>query len=180
MSATPADYSLGGHSNLLGDHMKFKFAALVLAASIAASPAHAADFSGPRIGATIGVADDDFGGTEAFTYGINAGYDWDLGKAVIGGTVELQGSDEDGLSRDISIVGRAGAKVTDNALLYALAGYSNLGVDGSDVDLDGFRAGAGVEVALNDHVFGQVEYRYTNYELDAEAHQFVLGIGYRF
>ena len=161
--------------------MKFKFAAAVLAASFAAaSPAFAADFSGPRIGATIGLADDDFGGAEAFTYGINAGYDWDLGKAVVGGTVELQGSDEDGLSRDISITGRAGGKVSDNLLVYALAGYSNLGIDNSDIDLDGVRAGAGVEVAFNDHVYGQVEYRYTNYELDAETHQFVLGVGYRF
>jgi outer membrane immunogenic protein len=61
-----------------------------------------------------------------------------------------------------------------------LAGYSNLGIDDSDIDLDGVRVGAGVEVALTDRVFSQIEYRYTNYELDAEAHQFVLGIGYRF
>jgi outer membrane immunogenic protein len=160
--------------------MKFTYAAAVLAASIAAAPALAADFSGPRVGATIGIADDDFGGTEAFTYGVNAGYDWDLGKVVVGGTVELQGSDEDGLSRDISITGRAGGKVSENVLLYALAGYSNLGIDDSDIDLDGVRVGAGVEVALTDRVFSQIEYRYTNYELDAEAHQFVLGIGYRF
>jgi outer membrane immunogenic protein len=160
--------------------MKFKFAAAVLAASLAASPVLAADFTGPRVGATIGVADDDFGGTEAFTYGVNAGYDWDLGKAVVGGTIEYQDSSEDGFGRDLSITARAGAKVSENVLLYALAGYSNLEIEDTDVELDGLRAGAGVEVAFNDNVYGQVEYRYTNYELDAEGHQFVLGIGYRF
>jgi outer membrane immunogenic protein len=160
--------------------MKLKFAAAVLAASIAASPVLAADFTGPRVGVTVGVADDDFGGTEALTYGVNAGYDWDLGKAVVGGTIEYQDSSEDGFGRDLSITARAGGKVSESILLYALAGYSNLAIEDTDIELDGFRAGAGVEVAVNDNIYSQFEYRYTNYEQGAESHQFVLGIGYRF
>lgn len=158
----------------------FAFAAVGLLAA-ASAPAVAADFTGPRVGATIGLADDDFGGSDAFTYGVNAGYDFDLGRGLIAGaTAEWQDSGEDGLGRDLSIVGRLGGKVSDNVMLYGLAGYSNLGIENTDIELDGFRVGAGVEVAVTDHVYGQVEYRYTNYELDAEAHQMLLGIGYRF
>ena len=58
-----------------------------LAALTFATPSFAAGFSGPRVGATIGLADDDFLGTEVFTYGLNAGYDVDLGTAVVGGSV---------------------------------------------------------------------------------------------
>jgi outer membrane immunogenic protein len=161
--------------------MKLKLAAAVLAATTAcATPALAADFTGPRVGATIGLADDDFGGSEVFTYGVNAGYDFDLGRAVVGGTIEYQDSSEDGVGRDLSATVRAGLKASENVLVYGLVGYTNLGIEDTDVELDGVRAGAGVEVALGSNAFGQVEYRYSNYEADVEGHQFVLGIGYRF
>jgi outer membrane immunogenic protein len=161
--------------------MKFKFAAAAfLAAATFATPCMAADFTGPRIGATIGLADDDFAGAEVFTYGVNAGYDFDLGKAVVGGTIEYQDSSEDGFGRNLAATVRAGVKATDNVLVYGLVGYTNQGVEDSDIELDGIRAGAGVEVALGKGAFGQVEYRYSNFEADVEGHQFVLGIGYRF
>ena len=159
---------------------KFAFLAAAILAGSLAMPCAAADFTGPRIGATIGLADDDFGGAEVFTYGVNAGYDFDLGTLVAGATVEYQDSGENGFGRDLSITGRLGGKVTDNVLIYGLAGYSNQSVEGTGLELDGVRVGGGVEVALTDRVFGQLEYRYTNYELSAEAHQTVIGIGYRF
>jgi outer membrane immunogenic protein len=158
---------------------KFVFVASLLALT-ASAPALAADFTGPRVGATIGFADDDFAGTEAFTYGVNAGYDFDLGKLVVGGTVEYQDSSEDGVGRDISATARLGGKVGERVLIYGLAGYTNLGVEDTNIELDGFRVGAGVEVAITPHVYGQVEYRYSNYELDVDTHQMLLGIGYRF
>jgi outer membrane immunogenic protein len=161
--------------------MKFKLAAAVLAATTAfATPAFAADFTGPRVAVNVGLADDDFGGAEAFTYGINAGYDFDLGGAVVGGTIEYQDSSEDGAGRDLSATVRAGGKAGENVLIYGLAGYTNLGVEDADFNLDGFRTGAGVEVALGSNAFGQVEYRYSNYELDVDGHQFVVGVGFRF
>ena len=155
-------------------------AALALSIPALSTPALAADFTGPRVGANIGFADDDFAGTEAFTYGVNVGYDFDLGGLVAGGTLEYQDSEEDGFGRDLSVVARLGGKAGENVLLYGLAGYTNLSVEGTGIELDGYRLGAGVEVAFTDNVYGNFEYRYSNYELDAEAHQMVIGIGYRF
>jgi outer membrane immunogenic protein len=157
-----------------------KFILASVAALTLASPAFAADFTGPRVGATVGFADDDFAGFEAFTYGVNAGYDIAMGKAVVGATVEYQDSSEDGLGRDLSAVVRAGGKASDNVLLYGLLGYTNLGIEGTSVELDGVRVGAGTEVAFGSKVYGQFEYRYSNYELDGEAHQMVVGLGVRF
>jgi outer membrane immunogenic protein len=153
-----------------------------VAALAFATPSFAAEFSGARVGATVGFVDEDFAGTEAFTYGVNAGYDFDLGKTVVGATVEWQDSDEETLSRDLAITGRFGVKAGKKVLVYGLAGYTNLGVDtaGDNVHLDGVRAGAGVEVAFTPQVFGQVEYRYSNYELDIDGHQMLVGLGFRF
>lgn len=156
----------------------------IIIASVAAlalsTPAFAADFTGPRVGATIGFVDDDFAGTEAFTYGANIGYDFDLGKLVAGGTLEYQDSGEEGIGRDLSATARIGGKVGENALLYALAGYTNLGVEGTNVELDGVRVGAGAEFAVGSNVYANAEYRYSNYELGVEAHQMLVGLGYRF
>lgn len=151
-----------------------------LAALCFATPALAADFTGPRVGVTAGFADDDFAGFEAFTYGVNVGYDYDLGKTVIGGTLEYQDSEEDGFGRDLSATARIGAKATDKVLVYALGGYTNLSAEGTGIELDGVRVGAGVEADLGKNFFGGVEYRYSNYELDVDGHQMVLGLGFRF
>lgn len=152
-----------------------------LAALCVAAPAAAEEFTGPRAGATIGFADDDFAGFEAFTYGVNVGYDFSIAdRAVAGVTVEYQDSSEDGAGRDISAVARLGGKAGESTLVYLLAGYTNLGVDGTGVELDGIRGGLGLERALSGRVYGQVEYRYSNYELGAEGHQMVAGVGFRF
>lgn len=156
----------------------------IIFASVAAlalsTPAMAADFAGPYVGATVGLLDDDFAGTEVFTYGVNAGYDFDLGSTVAGVAVEYQDSSEDGVGRDLSAVGRYGFKAGENALVYGLLGYSNFAIDGTGVELDGVRAGAGVELGFGTGLLGKFEYRYSNYELGAELHQFVVGVGFRF
>lgn len=157
---------------------------LAAAAAIAvASPAYAQDaapapaFTGGHVGAVVGFADEDIFGTEAFTYGIDAGYDYDLGSAVIGATAEVQDSDDTG--RDLSIVGRAGVKAAPNVLVYGLAGYTNLKViDG--LKIDGFRVGAGVEAVVAPHFSVKVEQRYSDYEYDAHVWQTVVGAGFRF
>ena len=154
-----------------------------VAAFAAAAPAAAqetaetATFSGPRIGLNLGVAHEDVFGEETFTYGVEAGFDADLGTTVIGGSVELQDSSDTG--RDISVTGRVGGKVGSNTLIYANGGYTNLKVwDG--FKLDGFRLGVGAEMALNKNVFVKVEPRYSNYELGVDIYQAVLGLGVRF
>ncbi len=153
-----------------------------LAALALSAPAAAAEFAGPSVGATIGFADDDFAGTEVFTYGVNAGYDWDLGTTVAGISLEYQDSSKNGFGRDLSAVGRFGFKAGENALVYALAGYTNqaIGDDGVDFKLDGVRVGAGVELPVATNAYGKVEYRYSNYEMGAELHQMVVGLGFRF
>ena len=116
-------------------------AALAFAAPVAAQ--ESATFTGARIGGNVGFADDDVFGDEAFTYGVEAGYDFDLGSAVVGVSAEFQDSSDSG--RDLSATARAGGKVGENVLVYVLGGYSNLKIVG--VELDGLRLGAGVEVA---------------------------------
>ena len=158
--------------------------AAVLAAS-AATPALAQEtaevpanaFTGFRVGGEIGVADEDIFGTEAFTYGAEVGYDFDLGGAVAGVSAGIQDSDDTG--RELSIGGRLGAKVTSNALVYGTAAYSNLkAFDG--LKLDGVRFGVGVEVVPTEHFFVKAEQRYANYELGAELWQTTVGFGWRF
>lgn len=156
--------------------MKKAFVASLVALSLSA-PAAAADFTGARIGVNLGFADDDFAGTEAFTYGVEAGYDFDLGTTIAGVTAEYQDSSEDGIDRDLSVAARLGFKAGENALVYGLVGYTNLDVG---LKLDGARIGAGAEFALGTNAFAKAEYRYSDYELGVETHQMLAGVGFRF
>jgi outer membrane immunogenic protein len=162
--------------------MKILATAAIVAAAALSAPAAAQDFSGARIGANIGFADEDAFGTEALVYGVNVGYDFDLGGAVAGVSAEYADSDEDGIGRDLSVSGRIGGKVGTSAMIYAMGGYTNLSVDlpGDDFELDGARIGGGVEFALTPNVFANGEYRYSNYELGFETHQMLVGAGFRF
>lgn len=161
--------------------MKKMIPLALAAATLFAIPAQAqetaATFAGPRVGAAIGFADDDFAGTETFTYGANVGYDFDLGGAVVGVTGEYQDSDDTG--RELSLVARAGAPVAGKALVYGLAGYTNIG-SGTGFNLDGIRVGGGVEVPVHRNVFLNLEQRYSNYEAGVDGFQTVAGIGLRF
>lgn len=160
---------------------------------------------------------------DGLMYGVGIGYDFDLGGAVVGIEGELTDSDakttfEDGdfegfgfgsvkTNRDLYLGARVGAKVGPNMLLYAKGGYSNakldvLANDGTteltqDIDLDGWRVGAGVEYALNQNAFVKLEYRYTKYgeaeidfdgelpdterfDIDTDRHQIAASVGWRF
>lgn len=162
--------------------MKILASVAALAIAISSAPAAAQNFTGARVGANVGFADDDAFGTEALVYGVNVGYDFDLGGAVAGVTAEYADSDEDGIGRDLSLVGRIGGKVGTRAMIYGMAGYTNLSVNlpGDDFELDGARIGAGAEFALTPNIYANAEYRYSNYELDAETHAMVVGAGFRF
>jgi len=157
--------------------MKKAFVASLVALTLSA-PAAAADFTGARAGVNLGFLDDDFAGTSTFTYGVEAGYDFDLGTTVAGISAEFQDSEEDGVGRDLSVAARLGFKAGDNALVYGLVGYTNLEVIG--VKLDGARIGAGAEFGLGGQTFAKAEYRYSDYELGLDTHQMLVGVGYRF
>ena len=160
---------------------------------------------------------------EGFAYGAAIGYDVDLGPVVVGPEAELSTSTADtdfengdfegfgfgrvNAGRDIYLGARVGAKVGPQALVYAKGGYTNarLEIGGNDTvrdynqkfDLDGYRVGAGAEYAVNQNVFLNLEYRYSNYSegevdfngdlpdgdrfnVDLDRHQVMAGVGVRF
>lgn len=177
-----------------------------------------------RPGSTVDIdnADDIDQSIEDITYGVGIGYDFAVGGVVLGVEGEWMNSDANskyntsgfenyGIAaidsgRDLYAGVRAGVLVTPSTLLYAKGGYTNAryNVTASDgvvnlstnANLDGWRAGAGVEHAFNDNVYLKGEYRYSNYgkgqfrspegaatdrfDVDVDRHQFVVGVGYRF
>jgi len=183
----------------------------LIAATAAATPALAqerAPFTGPRVEGVIGWDRVQAGGghDDDVLYGVNAGYDAQMGGAVVGGEVEYTDSDTRSCfgsttvadprvcakaSRDLYVGGRVGTVVGERTLLYAGAGYTNAGVkvtsdDGTDevtVDdgnLDGVRLKAGAEYAIGTNSYVKAEYRYSNYEQGVERHQALAGFGFRF
>jgi outer membrane immunogenic protein len=155
---------------------------------------------------TTDVEDEDSSG---IAYGAGVGYDFQMGGLVAGIEAEASDSTLDECVSDVDLVGdelcvqagrdlyiggRIGAAVSRNVLLYGKAGYTNarVGVDyedgtaGSALDfedgenLDGVRAGAGLEFALGPNSFAKAEYRYSNYEQGFDRHQVVAGFGFRF
>jgi outer membrane immunogenic protein len=98
--------------------------------------------------------------------------------------------------RDIYVGGRVGFPITPATLLYAKGGYTNARVEArydagatsvdDHADLDGFRLGAGVEQSLGTNTYVKAEYRYSHYskvddyDIDADRHQLVAGVGIRF
>lgn len=210
------------------------------AAIAAASPAFAQDnptFTGPRVEAIVGYdisragssidndADtNDDESIEGLLYGVGAGYDVAVGKAVVGvegeftqGTAKtkFENGDFEGFGlgrvktgRDLYIGARAGILVSPKTLLYLKGGYTNArykvtATDGTtnlreSFDTDGWRAGAGAEMAISGNTFAKLEYRYSKYAegeidfenegipdsqrfgLDTDRHQVVAGVGMRF
>lgn len=170
-----------------------------VAAATVASPAFAQDdappapFTGAHVEALAGY--DHVGGgdgADGFLYGIGAGYDFQLGGAVLGIEGELSDATTaardtgfvtptDSLriaaDRDLYIGGRIGVAVAPRTLLYAKGGYTNTRfkttynngagtVTESGNTLDGYRIGAGIEQKFNllgPGGFVKAEYRYSNY-----------------
>ena len=185
-----------------------KISTLLVAGSLAAfsAPAMAQDsssnFDGFRVQGVLGydalkagssvdddVNEDNDQSIDGAVYGIQAGYDFDLGGAVVGLEAELTDSsaeteftngDFEGFGfgevdagRDLFLGARVGAKVAPDLLLYAKGGYTNAKLnvrsnDGTtqfddDYDLDGYRVGGGLEYAFGRNMFTNIEYRYSNY-----------------
>jgi outer membrane immunogenic protein len=169
------------------------------------------------------TTDDDFDdGINGVNYGIGAGFDFAMGGVVLGvegewmeseASSQYDRSDDTGLGidslstgRDLYVGGRVGFLVGKNAMIYGKGGYTNakyniLASDDltdtrANFKLDGWRAGAGVEVAVTNNLFVKAEYRYSNYTdgeveapngvesdnfgVDVDRHQGVVGVGVRF
>lgn len=185
--------------------MKKIMVAALLTGTAIATPALAQDttptFTGPRVEAIlgydhIGAGSDvnnqngrDDQSIDGLLYGVGAGYDINLGSAVVGIESEITDStaksgrsdltDEFGFGRvkagrDLYVGARAGFLVNPATLLYVKGGYTNqkLGVLAGDTNqltdtsfkLDGWRVGGGVERAISSNSFAKLEYRYSKYD----------------
>lgn len=168
--------------------------------------------------------DNDDESIEGLLYGVGVGYDISVGGAVLGIEGEYTDStakteftspaDFEGFGlgrvdtgRDLYIGARAGILASSNTLVYIKGGYTNarynvLASDGDtelrdNIDTDGWRLGAGAEMALNENAFAKLEYRYSHYSkaeldfgddipdsdqfnIDTDRHQIVAAVGWRF
>jgi outer membrane immunogenic protein len=174
--------------------MKKLIAAAALLSAGVAAPAFAQDatpFSGPYIGAVVGLDHTDFDARthdSGLLYGGVVGYDINLNGAVFGIEGEYADSNTKDRATNVLIPGdsaslktgrdlyagvRIGGEVANNIMLYAKGGYTNARVkatydDGVDIarfskNLDGYRLGAGVETTYNGFT-ARAEYRYSSYE----------------
>jgi outer membrane immunogenic protein len=180
--------------------LRILFSAAVAATAFAATPAFAQGgrtaFSGGHVEAIAGYDHIRGGGEgrDGLLYGIGAGYDLRLHNAVLGIEGEVADSTTGDCvgtvcveaGRDLYIGGRAGA-VVGNVLLYGKLGYTNgrvvvrSGALRDGTNLDGVRAGAGVEWAIPRTPLSlRAEYRYSNYQDGIERHQGVAALAFRF
>ena len=177
---------------------KILLATAASAAFLASTPAFAqAAPVGPRVEAVIGydkvkaLGESDGG----LLYGIGAGYDFAVAPTVsLGVDAEVSASTqkegEAGASveagRDLYAGLRASFAVTPSANLYVKGGYTNArfkaddGVDSFSENFDGFRLGAGGQVAVHGKAYVGGEYRYSNYQDGLKRHQLALTVGTRF
>lgn len=95
------------------------------------------------------------GGTQ-YGAGINAGVNAQFDFVLVGAEVALHGLTGGTLDTTYGqIIGKAGVVVTENALLYAAAGY---GIDLGAPNEDDFLLGAGVELAVAENVSMRAQY----------------------
>jgi outer membrane immunogenic protein len=160
---------------------------LALLAAVAAFTTTPALASGEgRVEMQLGY--DSIDGESGLSYGGVVGYDFDLDQGAFLG-VELGASEStaDSLGveagRDLRAAARFGIHVLEDGKVYGLVGYSNqrFTVPGvGHTDLDGVVFGAGYQHNFTAGLYGKVEYRYTNYELGADRHTAVVGLGANF
>ena len=144
-----------------------------------------------------------YGGTVGYDFpagGVTLGADAELTDSSIKGTegnVLVAGdSAQVRLGRDIYVGGRVGFPLSPQAQIYAKGGYTNARINTrytsgttairENVDADGYRLGAGIEHKIGQRAYLKGEYRYSNYkeiedfDIDADRHQVVAGVGIRF
>jgi len=180
------------------------------------------DISRPGSTEDIDNADDIDQSVDDIAYGAAIGYDFAMGGLVVGvegeyleseaqtefDTTGFQGFGVGNIEagRDLYVGARVGVLATPSTLIYAKGGYTNaqynlLATDNTtdvdtDIDLDGWRIGGGLEQSFGGNFYAKAEYRYSNYgegeveapsglesdrfDVDVDRHQVLVGVGYRF
>ena len=152
------------------------------------------DWTGGYVGAQLGYGRGKYAGTadSGATYGLRAGYDWDLGNWVLGAGIDWDKSEMNmGGGTKIDNIARlklrAGADL-GRTLVYATAGGAHVKADIAGVGMsdNGWFAGLGAEYAINDRwtVGGEVlENRFDNFNgtgSDLKATTASVNMGFRF
>lgn len=151
--------------------------------------------AGARVEALVGYdrvksSGETFGGIFG---GLGAGYDvavannFSLGadvEATLATTDEVFSGVTVRAGRDLYAGGRASFGLAPSLIGYIKGGYTNARVKavgfGVGENVDGWRAGAGLQYLLGGASYVGGEYRYSNYEGDFERHQLALTLGTRF
>ena len=179
---------------------KILFATAASAAVLAAAPAAAQSTAptGVRVEGVVGydkvkaLGEDDGG----VLYGLGVGYDFAVAPTVsLGVDGEITDSTQEVGDEDIAQVKsgrdlyagvRANFAVSPTANLYLKGGYTNArfkatdSVDTYAENVDGYRVGAGGQIAVSGKTYVGGEYRYSNYEHDLDRHQVAMTVGTRF
>jgi len=166
--------------------MKTIVLAAVAALTAFASPALAQDFTGARVGATVGY--DNVQGVEDVAYGAVVGYDAAVAPRVtLGAEATLGDSEVDAYgvhaSRDLAVALRAGYVLAPRVLAFGKVGYATTRVEafGDHTNVEGVRFGGGLEVATTKNTYVSAEYARTEYEDGLGGRdQALVGVGFRF
>jgi opacity protein-like surface antigen len=118
-------------------------------------------------------------GASEDTWGIAAGYDFDLGSSAFAG-VEVSGDKIGATGSKVAwgLNTRLGMKAGEGTRLFAAGGYTTEACDGCDGQWD---LGAGLEQKVSGPVYVKVEYRHffeNDFVVDSDA--LVAGVGVRF
>jgi len=162
------------------------FAAVVALAAMVTTPAVAQDFTGARVGATVGY--DNYRDAEDVAYNAVVGYDLEVADSFTLGAEATLGDSTvsgDGInaSRDVGVSLRAGYVLTPRVLAFGKVGYATTRVEGFGVPLnfEGVRFGGGLEYAVTKNAYVSAEYARTEYEANLGGRdQALLGVGFRF
>jgi outer membrane immunogenic protein len=165
---------------------KILLVASTAALALGATPALAQQtgtFTGGRVGVLVGTGGSKLIDFETQTMGVDAGYDFDTGRVVVGVGAEYQTELGKNFfdTNETALLGRVGVRAGTNALVYGTGGYTRAssGVTpfGDNGD-NGYRVGAGVE--FGGPMSFKVEQRYSNYGGGADGWQTVAGLNLRF
>ena len=116
-------------------------------------------------------------------YGLLIGADIEASEST---QKESAGVAEVKAGRDLYAGGRISFAVSPTANLYVKGGYTNArfkaddGVDSFARNFDGYRLGAGGQLAIRGKAYVGAEYRYSNYEQGLSRNQVALTLGTRF